>query len=192
MDPHSTNSSRYFNDDYISLFSRGPGNSAQYTQWIIDAAYRRSLATGDTAFTAGQLDSYVRMWHLWDYTFDEVPGLYYYTPEWDAQEYSLPGYVMPPEYSGPNTYRPSHNSYMFANAVAIREIARQGGDDGVAEEFANLGSALEDAIYRYLWNDTQQFFVDVIKPDNPTFAGICLCCWFCCYHHCYLLLLLLL
>ena len=69
--------------------------------------------TGDLGFLESQLTGMIRMWHLWDYTFDSDAGLYYYTPNFDAQEYSLPGFVETNgtnnqlELDGPNTYRPS-------------------------------------------------------------------------------------
>lgn len=70
----------------------------------------------------------VRLWDAWDYTFDEEVGLYYFTPNFDAQEFSLPGYVAAGtdgnqtlQYDGPNTYRPSHNvsgSFIAVNLSA--------------------------------------------------------------------------
>lgn len=70
---------------------------------------------GDTQFAADQLADMTRLWDEWDYTFDSNAGLYYFTPNFDAQEYSLPGFVVAPsgndqlQLDGPNTYRPSHN-----------------------------------------------------------------------------------
>lgn len=169
---------KFYNDDYIMVYSRGPGNTTQYTHWIMNAAYRRSQVDGDAQFGYQQLSDFVRMWDEWDYTFDSGAGLYYFTPNFDAQEYSLPGYVADPSGStdlqldGPNTYRPSHNAYMIANARAIAEIATQSGDTSTATNFTQIADNLERAFYQHLWSQDQHFFVDVIRPNNPNLSQL--------------------
>jgi hypothetical protein len=107
--------SKFYNDDYIQVYTRGPGNTTQYTHWILDALYKRSQVDGDKQFAINQLTDMARLWDEWDYTFDTDAGLYYFTPNFDSQEYSLPGFVVAPtgnnqlQLDGPNTYRPSHN-----------------------------------------------------------------------------------
>ena len=170
--------SRFFDDDYITVYTRGPGNTTQYTHWIMDAAYRRSQVTGDLQFINQQLLDMVRMWNEWDYTFDTSAGLYYFTPNFDAQEYSLPGYVADPsgntdvQLDGPNTYRPSLNSYMVANARAIAEVATQISDTATARNFTQIASDLENAMYQHLWSPDQQFFMDVIMPNNSNLSTL--------------------
>ena len=169
--------SNFYNDDYIQAYTRGPGNSTQYTHWILDAIKRRSDANGDKTYASGQLEQMVRLWGLWDYTFDKHAGLYYFTPIFDAQEYSLPGYVVAPhngggsnqlQLDGPNTYRPSHNSYMVANARAIADIAGfTNSSAGIASTFTSTAKRLEEAMYKTLWDPAQKFFVDVIRSNNP-------------------------
>ena len=78
--------SKFYDEDYIMVYTRGPGNTTQYTHWIMDAAYRRSQIDGDSRFVNQQLSDMIRMWHEWDYTFDSSAGLYYFTPNFDAQE----------------------------------------------------------------------------------------------------------
>ncbi len=96
-----------------------------------------------------QLDGMVRMWHECDCTFDESVGLHYYTPNFDAQEYSLPGFIVTHgvnnqlELDGPNTYWPSHNAYMVTNAKAIAAVAHAQGTTTIAAEFTSLAMNLE-------------------------------------------------
>jgi hypothetical protein len=169
---------KFYNDDYITVYTRGPGNTTQYTHWIIDAAFRRSQVDGDINFLNEQLADMLRMWDEWDYTFDSDAGLYYFTPNFDAQEYSLPGYVADPSGStdvqldGPNTYRPSHNAYMVANARAIAKIATQVGDSSTASNFTKFAVDLENAFYQHLWDPDQQFFMDVIRPNNTNLSTL--------------------
>ncbi|KAH9889636.1 Six-hairpin glycosidase-like protein [Xylariomycetidae sp. FL2044] len=170
-------------DDYIRLYTRGPADPLQYTQWLLDAAARRAAVTGDTAFLADQLDDMVRVWHLWDPVFDQAAGLYYYQPVWDAQEFALPGYVADPNATdydlrkdGPDTFRPSHNAYdqdiadqssMVANARAVARAANLASNGEVEAQFTQLADDLENAMYARMWAADQQFFMDIIRPDNP-------------------------
>ncbi|KAI0437065.1 Six-hairpin glycosidase [Xylaria telfairii] len=163
-----------FGDDYIQLYTRGPADPLQYTQWILDAASRRAMVTGDSDFLATQLDDMIRVWHLWDQFFDSKAGLYYYQPVWDAQELSLPGFIVDPNNTnfdlrkdGPDTYRPSHNAYMVANARAIARAAGIAHDGQTEDQFSKIADDLESAMYERLWAPEQEFFMDVIRPDNP-------------------------
>lgn len=141
--------STFYDQDYIQLWTRGPGNSAQYTHWIMEAAASTANVTGELGFLEAQLQGMVRMWHEWDYTFDTGVGLYYYTPNFDAQEYSLPGFVVTNgvnnqlELDGPNTYRPSHNAYMVANARAIASTATMLGQKVTASKFNGYAKKLQ-------------------------------------------------
>lgn len=166
-------------DDYIQLYTRGPADSLQYTQWILDAMSRQSMVTGNQELFAAQLDDMVNMWHEWDPYFDEAAGLYYYQPVWDAQELSLPGFIADPNNTnwdlrkdGPYTFRPNHNAYMVANARAIARAAKLTGDESTEATFDELANTLEDAIYRRMWAPEQEFFMDIIRPDNPNLTRL--------------------
>ncbi|KAI0451399.1 Six-hairpin glycosidase [Xylaria acuta] len=168
-----------FADDYIQLYTRGPADPLQYTQWILDATSRRAMVTGDSEFLATQLDDMVRVWHLWDPFFDSTVGLYYYQPVWDAQELSLPGFIADPNNmnfdlrkDGPDTYRPSHNAYMVANARAIARAAGIAHDGLTESQFSKIADDLETAIYDRLWAPEQEFFMDVIRPNNPNLTRL--------------------
>jgi hypothetical protein len=169
--------SQVYDDDYILAYTRGPANSTQYTNWILDAMFRRSQVNGDTKYTIEQLSDMAKLWGYWDYTYDSGAGLYYYTPNWDAQEYSLPGYIADPtggqlQYDGPNTYRPNVNAYMVANAHGISSVATQARDSTTASKFSNIADELERSIYTHLWDPVQNFFVDVIRPNNPDLTKV--------------------
>ncbi|KAI0868237.1 Six-hairpin glycosidase-like protein [Hypoxylon argillaceum] len=166
-------------DDYIQLYTRGPADPLQYTQWILDATSRRAMVTGDSEFLANQLEDMLRVWHLWDPFFDSDAGLYYYEPVWDAQELSLPGFIADPQnkdwdlrLDGPYTYRPSHNAYMVANARAIARAAGIAHDSFVEIQFLKIAENLEAAMYEHLWAPEQEFFMDVIRPNNPNMTRL--------------------
>lgn len=169
----------FYGDDYIHLYTRGPADALQYTQWILDAASRRAMVTGDTHFLAAQLDDLVRIWHEWDQVYDGAAGLYYYQPVWDAQELSLPGFIADPNGTdwtlrkdGPDTFRPSHNAYMVANARAIARAAHLARDGFREVQFSIMADSLEEAMYKRMWAPEQQFFMDIIRPNNPNLTQL--------------------
>ncbi|KAI1383717.1 Six-hairpin glycosidase-like protein [Hypoxylon trugodes] len=169
----------FYGDDYIQLYTRGPADALQYTQWILDAMSRRAMVTGDSRFLATQLDDMVRLWNEWDQVFDAAAGLYYYQPVWDAQELSLPGFVADPNDTdwtlrkdGPDTFRPSHNAYMVANSRAIARAAKLARDGFREILFSNLADDLEIAMYKRMWAPEQRFFMDIIRPNNPNLTRL--------------------
>lgn len=93
---------------------------------------------------------------------------------YDAQEYSLPGYVsntVKPNpdilFPGPDTFRPSLNSYMVANADAIVAVATAVGDADVASKYSTISQNLRQAMLTNLWNSSQQVSVDNIRAGSP-------------------------
>ncbi|KAI0110616.1 Six-hairpin glycosidase-like protein [Hypoxylon sp. NC0597] len=170
---------KFYGDDYIHLYTRGPADALQYTQWILDAASRRAMVTGDPQFLASQLDDMIRLWHQWDQVYDDAAGLYYYQPVWDAQELSLPGFVADPNGTdwtlrkdGPDTFRPSHNAYMVGNARAISRAAKLALDGFNEFLFSRLADDLETAMYERMWAPEQRFFMDIIRPNNPNLTRL--------------------
>jgi glycogen debranching enzyme len=166
--------SQFYAQDYIEVYNRGPANSTQYTEWIAYVTNQRALITGDSAFLASQLDDMVRAFEEWNKVFDSTAGLYYYQPVWDAQELSLPGFIVDPnaehgdlQKDGPDTYRPSHNAYMAANARAIASAARVAGNAEVEAKYTGIAEDVEGAFYDRMWAPEQKFFMDIIRPDNP-------------------------
>ncbi len=66
-------------------------------------------------------------------------------------------------YHGGLGYRPSFNSEMYANAVAIFEIATLNGDEIMADEFRQRASALRESILAHLWDDDRKFFYHMFR-----------------------------
>ncbi|KUI58049.1 Beta-L-arabinobiosidase [Cytospora mali] len=160
--PHHLVELRWLRDpnyvkDVIQLYTRAGAEAITgitYTHYMHRAILEVAEATGDIPFLVSQLDGMIAMYNLWNSTRDNTTGLYHRNPLQDAQEYSLPGYLVGGpdggpmqewndfglslstnsgnDYSliwvGPETYRPSMNAYMVANAWAIGTVAGLAGD----------------------------------------------------------------
>ncbi|GME25418.1 uncharacterized protein K452DRAFT_262464 [Neofusicoccum parvum] len=178
--------------DLITAYTRAGVEALSgitYTHYVQRAILEHAHVTGDREFLTSQLDGMIASFNLWDVQFDNSTGLYHRVPLSDAQEYSLPGYVVggpdggPMQewidpandyttiFLGPETYRPSHNSYMVANARAIAEVARLAGNTPVASEWAARAAKLEQDMHDLLWDADQNYWIDVVWQTNLRITG---------------------
>lgn len=153
--------------DYINFWSREGGAAKQYSEWIADAAYHAFLVNGDFDFIKSQQAGLVNNFNDWDERFEPALGMYFLSPHDDAMEHSASSEQTDDPYHGGVGYRPSVNSELYANALAIAEIAKLNQDNATAEEFLQRASDLRRSVLRYLWDDERKFFYHMYREDNP-------------------------
>jgi hypothetical protein len=66
--------------------------------------------------------------------------------------------------------RPTINSYMFGNGVAISRIARLAGREALAREYESKAAALKALVQQKLWNPKSRFFESLLEDGSP--AGV--------------------
>lgn len=158
-----------FMDGYINyLFPQG-GNDRRYSESVADAAYARFLVNADTAFLISQLDSMIYSYNHWADHWETGKNLYYIPAMPDATEYTIASIDASggkAGFDGGVTFRPTINSYMYANAMAISRIAAMKGDKKTSDEYFKKAKALKDNVEQNLWNDSLQHFTDRFKEDN--------------------------
>jgi Mannosylglycerate hydrolase MGH1-like glycoside hydrolase domain len=80
----------------------------------------------DSPFIMKQLDSMQQMFQEWSDHYDSTKGLYYIPAMPDATEYTIASIDASGGKDGfddGEAYRPTINSYMYGNAMAIAHIA---------------------------------------------------------------------
>ena len=155
-------------DDYINFMYSG-GNDRHFSEAIAAAVYARYLVNGDGAFAIRNLDSMKHIFQLWTNRYDPAKGLYSIEPILDATEYTISSIDTSGGRDGflhGDAFRPTINSFMFANAVAISKLATLAGDTNTAETFAADAAAIKGSVETNLWNDGMQHFIDRFKADN--------------------------
>ncbi len=155
-------------DDYINFMYAG-GNDRHFSEAIAAAVYARYLVNGDRAFAIKNLGPMEQIYRLWTDHYDPAKGLYSIEPILDATEYSIASIDASGGRDGflhGDAFRPTINSFMFANAMAISKLAMLAGDTNAAEAFATKAAAIRDAVETNLWNDSLQHFTDRFKADN--------------------------
>jgi hypothetical protein len=156
-------------DEDVMFWLRGNHGQPQakfhsYSSWLESAAYDRYLVNGDKNFLTNRLTDFVADYRVWQKERQLPGGLFWQFDVRDGMEESI---------SGSRTVknlRPTINSYMYANAKAIAEIARLAGKRAIAKDFAAQATQLKKLTQEKLWDPAANFF-EVRHPDGE-FANV--------------------
>jgi hypothetical protein len=135
-------------DDYTRFWFSPDGEPRRYSFWAADSVYQLFLATGDRQLAIGLLPSLEKNYNAWEATHQDSDGLFWQIDDRDGMEDTISG----------NGYRPTINSYMYGDAVAISKIASMAGDTQVSDTYGEKAAQLHLLIENRLWNPGDQFY----------------------------------
>ena len=149
-------------NDYLEFWFRGGGSPRTYTSWIAWAAWKRYLVNGDTSFITQLLPDLFQNLQGWKKDkFGSYGGrdCYYQTDGSDAMEVSISG-------SG---CRPTLNSVIFGECVALLEIAKLAGNASVVAELTELREHMRSVVTEQMWNEESESFavIPLPRPEPP-------------------------
>jgi hypothetical protein len=152
-------------DDYIRFWFRGNNGSPQphyykYSSWAADAIYNRYLVNHDKAFVLDLLNDLVADYQRWEEQNLLDDGLFWQYDVRDGMEESISG-----SRTAKNA-RPTINSYMYGNAIAIAKLAQTAGDKTLAKEFFEKAARLKHLVQQKLWDSGEQFFKVRLENDG--------------------------
>ncbi len=153
-------------DDLIDHLYTGGANDRHFSESIAAATEATTLVTGDPGPALRHLDTMQYIYNAWDDHFDRARNLYWIEPLLDATEYTISsidasgaGFTDHPSkdqnhngFTGGFAYRPSINSYQYANAMAIARIAAEAHQPDVAKDYRERAERLRSAMLAQLWN----------------------------------------
>lgn len=128
-----------------------------YSVALADAIRAVTLATGDARLGIQLLPAMEANYHAWEATHQDANGLFWSIDTRDAMEHMISG----------DGYRPTLNSYMYGDAVAIADLAAEAGDSSAARQYADKASAQRTRIEEYLWNPRQLFY-ETVSPARDS------------------------
>ncbi|MCI4590469.1 discoidin domain-containing protein [Sphingobium sp. BYY-5] len=163
---------RRFADDYIN-FMYGGGNDRHFTDHMADSVWGRYLVDGDRAGALRNLPVMNHIYRLWDDKYDFDKGLYFVEPLLDATEYtvsSIDASGGKDGFRGGDAFRPSVNSYMFANARALSSMAEMAGNKAMAADYAARASAIRQRVLTDLWSEKLTHFIDRHQSRKNAFV----------------------
>jgi hypothetical protein len=161
-------------DSLIDHLYTGGANDRHFSESIAAATMSRTWVTGDPSPGLRHLEEMRAIYDLWDDHFDRARGLYWIEPLLDATEYTIAsidasgaGFTEDPSpdqnhngFTGGFAFRPSINSYQYANALAIARFASLAGHPELAADYSRKAADLRTAVLQQLWNPTLNHFVD--------------------------------
>ena len=120
-----------------------------YSFWVADSVLAWCDVTGDYQPAKTWFSMLVKNYESWGKSnLDPVTGMFW---QWDGSE-GMEGSI------GGAGFRPTINSYMYGDALAIARIADMSGNADVAHAYRVKAEKLKQLVQTRLWNEEQQFF----------------------------------
>jgi len=139
-------------------------NLHQFSGWVAAAVYDRWLVQYDRAVLLAYLDPLILDYQAWEAERLTASGLFWQRDVSDGMEESASGGRRL------RNIRPSINSYMYGNSVAVAAIAAMAGKDAIAAEYRRKAARLRELTQSRLWNPAARFFETVL--DSGDSAGV--------------------
>jgi len=123
-----------------------------YSSWIAHSLWDRYMVDGRKDWIVSMLPSLEWEYNYWETTHTREGGLYWQADVQDAMEETISG-------GRKKKYlRPSINSYMYGNAMAIGNICVLGGFADKAQAYFAKAADLKEKVHAKLWNEQHAFF----------------------------------
>ena len=141
-------------EDYIRFWFKGTGSQYAYSSWIVQSVYEYCCVKNDYALAMDLLEDFQEFYAHVEKTNLTEQGLFWSLDYKDAMEMSVSG-------SG---LRPTLNSYMYANAMAISKIAKKAENKEIEKLYKAKANSLKEKMNELLWDAKEQFFK--VVPQN--------------------------
>jgi len=154
--------------DYARYWFQTDGAQPRnYSTWLADAVWAVHQVAPDLAFTRDLLPDLVANYESWEQRH-YVPdvGLFWQTGHDDGMEYNINSRQTKDIVRGAPGFRPSFNSYMWADAQAIARIADLAGDHTTAERFRLKAASIKERLQALLWDPKRSFFLQMNRDDE--------------------------
>ena len=123
-----------------------------YSSWIEQSLWERYLADGRKDWLIAYLPDMEAEYNYWRNTHRREMGLFWQSDVKDAMEETISG-------GRRKQYlRPSINSYMYGNALAISQTAALAGDHAKAALYKQQADSIRTLAHQWLWNEKHAFF----------------------------------
>lgn len=156
-------------DDYVHVWFRGNEGKPmkklhKFSNWTADALYQKYLVDGNKNYLLDMLPDLVADYTRWEKERKLSNGLFWQKDVQDGMEEQISGGRRV------KNARPTINSYMYANALAISKIAAIKEDKDVEQTYKAKADTLLSLINTRLWDEDSEFF-ETVKEDSA-FAGV--------------------
>lgn len=154
--------------DYAAYWLRTPGAQPRnYSTWLADAIWAVHRVHPDPELLKGLLDGLIANYTGWEVShFVPEIGMFWQTGHDDGMEININSRQTRDTVRGAPGFRPTLNSYLHADALAIARIARLAGREETARTFEGKAAELKERVQSQLWDPRRQFFLQRYKNDE--------------------------
>lgn len=169
--PHHFREGRWLRDskylsDYARFWVSEGASPRSYSSPLADAVWNFFLVNRDETIILDVYDGLKENYLAWEETHRDSTGLYWQMDDRDAMEMSVGG-----TYSSDQTgYRPTINSYMYADAVALSKMALLLNKKEDVKFFKSKACELKKLIDKWLWDSEAQFYKIIPRHADMSFA----------------------
>ena len=155
-------------DDFARYWHETPGAEPRsYSNWFGDAVWATYLVSADRDFVARMLPSMERQYAGWvAERYDAAHGLFKWDGLHDGMEQSINSRQTDDHEAGAEGYRPTLNSYLYADAMAIANAAALVGDSARADGYRARAAAIKRRVHEELWDPRREFFLHQFARDE--------------------------
>jgi hypothetical protein len=161
---------RRFKEDYATFILGPNSNRRQFSETMAAAVWQGYLVDGVAEDAIGRLGNMETVYKAWNDSFDASKGLYWVEPIRDATEYTISSIDASngtDGFFGGNSFRPSINSFQYANAKAISSLAAlKGGMNSTVDLYNTKAELIKSRVQDALWNSTFEHFIDRFQVNN--------------------------
>jgi hypothetical protein len=155
-------------EDFARYWFETPGAEPRsYSNWYADAMWATYLVRADTALLRAVLpymEQQVAGWMAEHY--DSAHAMFHWSGMHDGMETNINSRQTTDEFSGADGYRPTLNSYVYADLRAIAQAAGILGDSATAAAYAARATALKRRVQDELWDPSREFFFQQFVNDE--------------------------
>lgn len=157
-------------DEYLKVWYRGNAGKPMkklhgFSSWSSDAWFNRYKVNGDRKSLLNLMPDLETDYARWEAENRHGNGLFWQTDVKDGMEETVSGGRR--EKNG----RPTINSYMYGNALALSSMATLAGDASKAALFQRKADTMRKLVLQKLWNPKSGFF-ETWKEKGDTLANV--------------------
>jgi len=155
---------RQYLKDYAQFWFRKGGNPRLYSFWAADSIRAWSMVTQDQQPAIELFPELVENYREWEKTHLDPNGLFWQIDDRDGMEVSIGG-------SG---YRPTINSYMYGDAIALADIANWAWPykSEQSMEFRMKAAKLKALVEDKLWDEAMGFYKTLTRGEKQGLADV--------------------
>src|SRR6185503_17804455 len=147
---------KYLNE-YLHVWYRGNDGKPMkrlhtFSSWNINALYNRYLVNGDSSYLLNMLPDLEIDYANWEAERRLPNGLFWQADVKDGMEETISGGRKE------KNARPTINSYMYGNALALANIETLAGNKEKAAIYSLKADSIKKLYHQLLWNEKDTFF----------------------------------